>query len=1002
TAGCSAAVVAREAAPGDVRLVGYAAASADPTELTAHLRARLPEYMVPAALVVLDALPLTPNGKVDRRALPDPASFGDAAAYVAPRTDVEELLAALWAEVLGLDRVSAAESFFALGGHSIQAMQLAARVRDALRTPLSLRALFESPTPSALAAALVAEETSPARTERTARLALVVRRMADDEVRALLETVAGGVRGRTEAARRQELLIHLLRKEGLGADAGDAIQPREADGPAPLSFAQERLWLIDRLQPGLFAYNISTGLRIRGGLDAPSLRRALAELVRRHEPLRTRLVAIDGGAAQVIDPPGAVDLPLVDLPAADEAALQAYATAFAARPFDLAAETPVRAELVRRAADEHVLLLVVHHTAMDGWSLSLLFRELGILYDAFARGVEASLPALPITYADYAAWQRMPARGEELDRQLAWWRERLAGVLEVLELPADRPRPAAMTHRGGVHRLSWDRELAVALREVARREGATLFMTLMAGFQALLHRWTGEGDFAIGTPVAGRSRPETEGLVGLFANSLVLRADVSAEPDFRTLLGRVREATLGVWAHQDAPFERLVDAVGAARTLGHNPLFQVMFVLQNAGELRARLEGLDVERYRVHGGGALLDLTCSLVETGEGIEGLLEYSADLFDAPTVERMAEHFRVLLAGAAADAAIPVSALPLLSDAERARIATWENEALADPAPRPFPVRFAEQVRRAPDAPAVRFGDTELSYAELDARSSCLANHLRRQGIGPESRVGMCLARTPQLIVALVGVLKTGAAYVPLEPHFPADRIRSVLRDADAALLLADGPGADVPCPVLRLDDGAVQVPIAAESERAPDVRIDPDHLAHVIYTSGSTGTPKGVMIRHGGIATFLSWMQECFPVAAGERVLGSTSVCFDVHAAEIHHTLSSGGTLVLVENALSLAELPADAGIVQASMVPTAAQELLRLGALPPTLRRLNLGGEPVPSDLARALYAAGIPEVHNLYGPTEETTYSTHQLIPADGQVTIGRQIGGSRAYVLDG
>ncbi|HLM69119.1 MAG TPA: condensation domain-containing protein, partial [Longimicrobium sp.] len=527
----------------DLHLVGYVAsaegASADAATLAAHLRARLPEHMVPSAIVVLDALPLTPNGKVDRRALPDPDAFAaDAGAYVAPRTEAEELLAALWAEVLGVERVGAEDSFFGLGGHSIQAMQLVARVRDGLRTELPLRTLFEAPTPAALAASLSASESAPGAVERTARLSRVVRRMADDEVRGLLESLTGAVRGRTEAARRQELLSHLLRQEGLTADAREPIQPRDGDGPAPLSFAQERLWLIDQLQPGLFAYNISTGLRIRGALDEGVLRRALTELVRRHEPLRTRLVRVDGAAVQVVDPAADIHLPLTDLSGATDAEdeLRARSSVLAAQPLDLAKDTPLRVELVRIAADEHVLLIVVHHTAIDGWSLSLLFRELDALYGAFARGASSPLPALPIRYADYAAWQRTEFEGEALDAQLAWWTERLAGLPEVLELPGDRPRPAVMTHRGGLHRVKWDRALADGLRALGRREGATMFMTLLAGFQALLHRWTGEADFAVGTPVAGRTRPETEGLVGLFINTLVLRADVSAEPDFRALL----------------------------------------------------------------------------------------------------------------------------------------------------------------------------------------------------------------------------------------------------------------------------------------------------------------------------------------------------------------------------------------------------------------------------------------------------------------------------------
>ncbi|HEX2206854.1 MAG TPA: amino acid adenylation domain-containing protein, partial [Longimicrobium sp.] len=789
------------------------------------------------------------------------------------------------------------------------------------------------------------------------------------------------------------------------ADAGQGSIPRRAAGePAPLRFGQERLLLIDQLQPGLAAYNVSTGLRIHGVLDIDALRRALAELARRHEALRTRLAVIDGAPAQVVDPAGDVHLPIHDLSGvaakAREDALRRHASGLAARPFDLAADLPLRASLVRVADDEHALLLVIHHTAIDGWSVSLLFRELDALYTAFARGEPSPLAPLPIQYADFAAWQRAHLSGDELDRQLAWWRERLAGLPELLEIPSDRPRPAVMSHRGGALKLAFGRDVAEAVRGLARRGGATVFMTLLAGLQALLHRYTGEADFAIGTPVAGRTRPETEGLVGLFLNTLVLRADVSADPDFRALLGRVREATLDAWAHQETPFERLVEALGVERSLGHNPLFQVVFALQNAGDLRPRLDGLDVERFGVHGGGALADLTLSLVETEDAIEGLVEYATDLFDAPTVERMVGHFRALLLAAAADPSTPVTALPLLGDAERATLAAWSRNPMDAPR-QPVLEMIAARVAEAPDAVAIEHDEARITYAQLDARANRIARRLLRLDVDRDARVCLCLPRTPDLVAAALGVMKAGGAYVPVEPHFPAERIETVMRDAGAVAFIASSASAGMALPEGCAFVNVADPSIDSESADDPRVEIHPEQLAHVIYTSGSTGRPKGVMIRHGGVATFLAWMRARFPLARGEKVLGSTSAAFDVHAAEVHYTLASGGTLVLVENALSLAELPRDEALVQAGMVPGAARELLAIGALPGSIRRLNLAGEAVPPDLVRALYAAGVPEVHNLYGPTEDTTYSTHAHLPPDGRVTIGRQIGGSRAYVLD-
>ncbi|HEU0052069.1 MAG TPA: amino acid adenylation domain-containing protein, partial [Longimicrobium sp.] len=670
-----AAVAVHEDAPGDRRLIAYTVGDVDAATLLAFARERLPEYLVPAAVVVMDALPLTPSGKVDRRALPAPERTGAAGGYTPPRSETEALLAAVWTEVLGVDRVGVTDSFFALGGNSLRAMRAAARVRDALGMEVPLRLFFEAPTVAAQAERLAGEEDSPGALENSARLARADR--GDDET--FPRSIDGG-----------------------------AIVPRADDEPAPLSFAQERLWLVEQLQPGSAAYTVSTGLRVRGALDAEALGRALNEVVRRHEPLRTRLVEAGGGAAQVVDPASPVPLATLDLStlpaAAREEALRAHASAEAARPFRLADEAPLRASLVRLAPGDHALLFFIHHTAVDGWSLSLLFRELDALYGAFARGAQSPLLPLPVRYGDYAAWQREALRGPALERQLDWWRARLAGMPEVPALPTDRSRPAAPSHRGGTHRLALSRELADALRALAAGEGATLFMALLAGFQALLHRYSGDDDFGVGTPVAGRARPETEGLIGLFVNTLVLRADLSGDPDFRALLRRVRDAALGAWANQDAPFERVVDALGAGSGRGHNPLFQVMFALQNAGDLRPRLDGLAVERVGVHAGGALFDLTWSLVETDDGIEGVVEYSADLFDATTAERMADHFRALLAAAVADPGARVSALPLLAGAERDTVlGAWSGG--DTPAPRDTVHRlFAARAAEAPDAVAL----------------------------------------------------------------------------------------------------------------------------------------------------------------------------------------------------------------------------------------------------------------------------------------------------------
>ena len=951
-----AVVVAHPAADGEVRLAAYAAvhdgAAADAGALREHLRARLPEYMVPAAVTVLDALPLGPTGKVDRRALPAPA-YEACPVEDGPRTPAEEVLAAIWADLLDVPRAGPADGFFSLGGHSLLAARLVWRIRDAFRVELPLRAVFEHPTLADLARAVA-------------------------------------------------------RVRGEGAAALPPIRPADRGRPLPLSFAQQRLWFLDRLEPGSPLYNVPLALRLSGELDAEALARALGEVARRHEALRTTFHPADGDAVQVVDPAGGLPLGVDDLsdlpPAERDAETERRVREETTAPFELARGPLCRARLLRRAADDHVLVVTLHHAVSDGWSVGVLLRELSALYGAFRRGEPSPLPEPPVQYADFAAWQREHVADEVLAAQLAWWRERLAGAPAVLALPADRPRPPVQRFRGAREPVLLPPELAERLRRLARGEGATLFMTLLAAFQALLSRHAGQTDVVVGTPIAGRTRPETEGLIGLFVNTLALRADLSGTPTFRELLAQVRETTLGAYANQDLPFERLVEELQPERSLGHAPLFQAMLVLQNAGEPRPGLDGLKVERLPLRSTQARFDLTCSLAETERGIEGVLEYATDLFDAATAERMVERFRLLLAAAAADPDAPVADLPLLGEAERETLLGWAASPERYPAETALALLEA-QAARTPEAAAVVHGGEALTYAELHARANRLAHHLRGLGIGVEDRVGVCLDRTPELVVALLGVLKAGAAYVPLDPAYPAERIDLVLGDAGARALVTTAAQAErisIPSSIeiLRVDADAEA--IASRPSGPPRVPVDPENLAHVIYTSGSTGRPKGVMIRHGSVAALLRWMHGRFPLAPGERVLGATSVSFDVSVAEIHSTLFRGAALVLVENALSLAEPGAMAGAVQASMVPGAAAELLRLGALPGSLRRLNLGGEALAPELARALYAAGVQEVHDLYGPTEDTTYSTDVLVPRDAErAALGRSAGGKRAYVLD-
>ncbi|MET0398422.1 MAG: amino acid adenylation domain-containing protein, partial [Longimicrobiaceae bacterium] len=730
-------VVARQEVAGGASLVAYvvvgdAADAPDAAELRRHLRATLPEHMVPAHFVALAALPLTPNGKLDRGALPAPEAGSSAAEHVPPRGATEAAVAAAWSELLRADAVGARDNFFELGGHSLLATQVVARLRDRLGVELPLRAVFEAPTVAELAARVDA-----------------LRGGAGEGARARIPALAG---------------------------------PRRF----PLSFSQERLWFLHRMDPASPVYNIPVVLRLSGRLDAGSLERALSAVVWRHETLRTFFAEADGVAVQVVQGAADVRLPVADLSVLGRERAEARAARLAAeeaaRPFDLAAGPVFRASLLRLAAGEHLLLLTLHHVAGDAWSVGILLDELAAAY----RG--APMAELPVQFGDFAAWQRGRLSGEGLDAQLAWWRGHLAGAPAALDLPTDRPRPREQSHRGASHSFAVPAEVAAAVHALARREGATPFMVLLAAWQTLLARWSGQDDVVVGSPIAGRTRAETEGLVGFFVNTLALRTELSGRPSFREVVARAREAALGAYAHQELPFERLVEALGAERDAGRNPVFQAMFALQNTpGAAELEMGGVRARVEEPESATAKFDLTLAMVERGGGLDAVLEYAADLFDRATIERMAAQLVVLLRSATSDPDRPAAGLAILPPEERRRVVDAWNGTAAEFPPAPVHALVAEQAARTPDAVAVVASGASLTYAGLSARADALAAELRALGAGPEARVGICMERSAEMVVALLAVLRAGAAYVPLDPEYPAERLAYMLADSGAAVLL-----------------------------------------------------------------------------------------------------------------------------------------------------------------------------------------------------------------------
>jgi amino acid adenylation domain-containing protein len=969
-------VVLREDRPGDPRLVAYCVSSGNAAlsvaDLTRHLSTRLPDYMVPSVFVPLEAFPLTPSGKINRRALPatDDSRAQLESVYAAPRNPIEEHLASIWCDVLDIPSISIHDNFFALGGHSLLATRVAARVSAVLEVELPLRRLFEAPTIAGLAV----------------------------EINALRSGAAGSPATPLERVERQRI-EHL-----------------------PLSFAQQRLWFLEQMEGELTAYNMPFAWRLRGSLNIEALRRALELIVQRHEPLRTTYALVDGEPVQLIGTVERFELPLEDLSglAMDHRAAEILnrCVAEAERPFNLVRDLMVRASLMRLAENEHVLLLTMHHIASDGWSLQVVFwRELELLYQACCGDGNAGLPDLPVQYTDYAVWQRKQLEGERLTKLLDYWRKQLEGV-SALELPTDRPRPSMATYRGDRHDFTLGPERIGQLQSLSQAEGVSLQMTLLAAFQVFLSRYSGQDDIAVGTPIAGRNHVALEGLIGLFVNTLVLRTDLSGDPTFRELLGRVRQVSLAAYDHQDLPFEKLVEELQPVRHLSRSPLVQVLFQVLRFSDQDLTLRDLEVSRLPGPLGRVRFDLEMHLwqpAERANSLHGSVQYSTDLFDAATIERMVGHFLSLLEGIVADPDTRIGLLPLLTEAERRQLLVEWNDTRRDyPRDKCVHELFEEQAQRTPEALAAICGDRQLTYRELNDRANQLAHELASLSVGRGDLVGVFLERSLDLITVLVGILKAGGAYLPLDPATPPQRLALLLADARVSLVVSQTSLRDRLPPLemrlLCLEDVGRVFASHGPAERRPAA--GPEDLAYVMFTSGSTGVPKGVEVPHRAINRLLFGVDYA-RFDASIRIMQLAPISFDASTLEVWGPLLHGGCCVLFPGCVpDFAALERELTRHRVRMLwLTASLFNAVMDERPQALRgieQLLIGGEALSVPRVRRALSLLGPSTRliNAYGPTECTTFACCYPIPQSlsasaASVPIGRPIANTQAYVLD-
>ncbi|QDL09667.1 non-ribosomal peptide synthetase [Brasilonema octagenarum UFV-E1] len=987
-------VIVREDSPGNKRLVAYLVLHLlmenTLTTVESFLKYKLPSYMIPSVLISLETLPLTPNGKVDRQALPipDPIRPHLQEAFLAPRNAQEETLAEIWCQVFGWKQIGVNDNFFQLGGHSLIATQILSRIRDVFQVELSFKQLLENPT-------------------------------IND-------------------------LIQVIKQQQLKQPSPQAkITPISRKGYLRVSFAQERVYFIEQLAPSMTAYQFQESLRFQGDLNIPILEQSLSEILRRHEIFRTTFPAVEGKLVQVIHPPQPVKLEVIDLQSVSkseqEAEVQRLTDIAVQKPFKISELPLIRWTLLKLNHQEHVLVHVEHHMVHDGWSFNLFLRELLTLYQAFSEGKPSPLAEPSLQFADFAHWQRQWVLTEEAQAQLNYWQQKLSGSPPLLELPLDRPRPVEQTYQGGMLRMELPLDVCEALRNMGRQEGVTLFMSMFAVFVTMLYRYTGQEDLCVGSGVANRRWRETEGLIGMIVNNIVLRTDVSGNPTFRELLAQVRQVTLEGYANEDLPFDKVVEILKPERNLSYNPLFQVMFSFHDAHLPELRLPGLTIKQHEtLNNKSAKFDLDIVVIprfeqrvgrnsqdkakgiET-EGITLVWEYNSDLFDAATVERMMAQYQILLEGIVANPDQPISQYPLLtSEQQQQLLVEWNQTKTAYPEGKCIHQLVEEQGVLTPDAVAVVFENQKLTYQELNTQANQLAHYLRNLGVKPDTLVGICIERSLEMIVGLLGILKAAGAYVPLDPAYPAQRLTEIINDAQIPILVTMQQWATLeaehPLQMVCLDTQKDLI-AANQSQENPVHEVAPSNLAYVIYTSGSTGKPKGVLIEHRSLVNFTQAAIAQYKITASERVLQFASISFDTAAEEIYPCLSCGGTLVLRTEKM----LQSVSAFIQQSQqwgltvwdLPTAYWHLLvsELTSgnllLPESLRLVILGGERVlPEKVAMWHQVVGnYPQLVNSYGPTETSVVATLSKLSDNvlnhQEVPIGKPINNVQIYVLD-